>query len=318
MRSLITGANGFVGRALLERLLRWSAADHEIVAADIGFASTSPVRGVFYREGSLASAAFVAQLMDRPYDRIYHLATVAGVGARDDFDLGKATNLDATRMLLEAVRGAGHVPRFVYASSIGVFGPPSPKTLDDDTLPTPYTSYGTHKMIGELLVNDYSRAGFIDGLALRLAGVIARPRGSTTMLSAFFSDLFHAVAAGEPCDLPLAAADASLLMSLERTIDNLVHAGELAADAVPRRRYWSLPALLVPLGELVQQLESVYGAGSTKKVRFRPQLAVQAMFSQGPLSAAGATALGFRGDEDVGDFVRNVTASCPSLQQHGT
>ena len=134
------------------------------------------------------------------------------------------------------------------------------------------------------------------------------------MLSAFFSDLFHAARAGAPCELPLAPEDASLLMSLERTIDNLVHAGELSAAVIPRRRYWALPALLVPLGELVQRLEQVYGAGSTDRVQFRPQATARAMFSQGPLSAAGAIALGFRGDTDVGDFVRNVIASWPSLQ----
>lgn len=310
MRTLITGARGFVGRALVGALA--AREDGSIVATDV-MAGYSPVLpSVAWRTDRLDDPDALAELMAVPYDRIIHLATVAGVGSAQ-FDIGRATNLIATQNLLEAARRSGKPPRFIYASSVGVFGSPLPAMIDDETLPVPTTSYGTHKLIGELLVSDYARAGLVDGLALRLPGIVARPRGSTTMLSAFLSDLFHAACNGEPFTIPLAPDDATWTMSLSCLIDNLLTALDLPANALPPRRYWTLPALFVRMDALVTALTNVYGTQRTDRIAYAPDPAVQAMFAQVPLSAPGAERLGLKGDGNADRLVRNVIASDTSL-----
>ncbi|GGB42942.1 hypothetical protein GCM10011380_35540 [Sphingomonas metalli] len=313
-RTLVTGAGGFVGQALVHALA--AKADGEIVATDLAFASPPASAGVRWHEERLDDPAAIARLFASPFDRIVHLATVAGVGSAQ-FDLGRATNLVAMQMLLEAARRPEAPPRFVYASSVGVFGPPLPDAVDDATLPVPTTSYGTHKLIGELLVSDYSRAGLIDGIALRLPGIVARPAGSDTMLSAFLSDMFHAARRGEPLTIPLAGEDRTWVMSRTRLIDNLLHALDLPAERLPQRRYWTLPALAVRIDALIAALERVYGRERVAGLTCIPDAAVRRSFAQVPLVAAGATALGFRGDTDADALVQAVIAASPDLSPQG-
>lgn len=314
MRTLITGARGFVGRALVRALA--ARAEGEIVATDVMAGDSPALPAVVWRTDRLDDPDALAELMAAPYDRIVHLATVAGVGSTQ-FDVGRATNLIATQNLLEAARRPGQPPRLVYASSVGVFGSPLPAAIDDDTLPVPSNSYGTHKLIGELLVSDYARAGLVDGLALRLPGIVARPRGSTTMLSAFLSDLFHAARNGEAFTLPLAPGDATWAMSLTCLIGNLLTALDLPADTLPARRYWTLPALLVRMDALVAALGRAYGTREAGRIAYAPDPVVQAMFAQVPLSAAGAERLGLKGDGDADGLVRNVIAGDPALAPRG-
>jgi len=308
MRTLITGAGGFVGSELLGLLLSRASAGDELVAADIGFAQDDRRPGVVYHVGGLQEEGAIERLFERPFDRIVHLATVAGVGS-ENFDLGKATNLDATMALLEAARRSGARPRFVYSSSVGIFAAPLPAVVDDATLPVPTNSYGTHKLVVELLLTDYTRAGFIDGLALRFPGVIARPQGSTTMLSAFLNDVFYAAAAGRSFLLPLAPDDATWVMSLKLVARNLAHALELPPADLPARRYWSLPALHLTMAELVEALAERFGPRVRKLIGFAPNPELQQRFVYPPLLATGAEALGFSGDRTKQEFVDNVLAT---------
>ncbi|HTU12099.1 MAG TPA: NAD-dependent epimerase/dehydratase family protein [Allosphingosinicella sp.] len=315
MRTLITGAGGFVGAKLLERLAATLGPGDEILAADLAYADTRVAhKDIEYLTGSLTDAGTIARLTERPLDRVFHLATVAGVGSAADFAGGKRMNLDATLALIEAIRESGAVPRFVYSSSVGVYGRPLPAAVDDSTSASPSNSYGTHKLIGELLVNDYTRAGYLDGIALRFPGVVARPPGSATMLSAFLNDIFYAARDKAPFALPLAPEDATWLMSIRLVVDNLEHAAGLAPSALPARRNWNLPASLIRMDALVDALARAFGSEVRSLIRYRPDDRVRAMFSQVPMSAAGAEALGFTGDGDAEALVANVIADTPGLR----
>jgi len=311
-RILVTGAGGFVGSALVDALLHEDDVD-SVVAVDLGFSRRWSDPRITCTEDHLDRVGAIEALVAEPFDCIYHLATVAGVGSAD-FDLGRRTNLDATVRLLDQVRATGQRSRFVYASSVGVYGAPLPARITDETLPVPTNSYGTHKLVCEYLVSDYSRAGFVDGLALRFPGIIARPAGSTTMLSAFLNDVYYAARAGAPFAVPLEAADGSWVMSLRCLISNLLLARRLDAGTLPDRRFWNLPATLVRMADLVAELGRVYGQAATAQFVFAPDPSMRAMFAQVPLEAAGAERLGFVGDGNVAAFVANVIAEVPALR----
>jgi nucleoside-diphosphate-sugar epimerase len=312
MKTLVTGAGGFVGGALLRRLVETRAAGDEIIATDLRFPHTLP--GVDYVVGEIDAPRLVADLVGRQPHRIVHLATVAGVLSATDFALGKRINLDATLALLDAIRSSGHRPRFIYSSSVGVFGPPLPDSVDDDTLAVPGNSYGAYKMACELLIADYSRAGFVEGLSLRFPGILARPEGSKTMLSAFMSNVFYAARRGEPFTLPLDPDDGSWLMSLRCCVDNVVHALRMPADTLPQRRYWNLPALRVTMRELVAALAEIYGPSVCDLVGYEPVEQARKMFSQVPLRTPGAERCGFIGDRTATDLVRNSIVGNPALE----
>ena len=311
MITLVTGAGGFVGSALLRRLVQSHSSDDVIIASDLSFTQTLP--GVHYVAGSIDDPQLVSALVARRPDRIFHLATVAGVQSATNFELGKRINLDATLALLDALRVAGGCPRFVYSSSIGVFGSRLPAQVDDDSLPVPDNSYGAHKLACELLIADYTRAGFVDGIALRLPGILARPEGSPTMLSAFLSNVFYAAQRGEPFKLPLEPGDACWLMSLQCCIGNLQHAASIPNDAMPPRRYWTLPALRVTMRELVAALADYYGPAANELIGYEPTARARAMFAVVPLQTPGAQKLGFIGDGTAAMLVRNASKDNPDL-----
>ena len=312
MNILVTGAAGFVGSALLRRLAASLGPRDGVVATDIGFPPRPDLPGVQYLEGSIEDPDHLARLTEGQVDQVFHLATVAGVQSAD-FRLGKRINLDATMALLDALSRQTKPARLVYSSSIGVYGSPLPPVVDDDTLPSPPWSYGTHKLVCEYLITDYARAGLVDGVALRFPGILARPEGSATMLSAFLSNVFYAARDGRPFTLPLGPEDAVWAMSLRRCLDNVVHAAALPAQALPARRAWTLPALRVSMRELVDALAEVYGGQVLSQISYDPQPAAQALFAMPPLRAAGAEALGFVGDGGALDLVRNIIAESPEL-----
>lgn len=312
MRTLITGAAGFVGSALVQELAANLRPGDEIVATDLQFTETPPVDGVEFLPGRIDDPDHRALLLGEPVDRVFHLATVAGV-QQSNFQLGKRINLEATIALLDELAEQQRPARLVYSSSVGVFGTPFPPVVDDDTLPTPPWSYGTHKLICELLITDYARAGLVDGIAIRFPGIVARPEGSATMLSAFLSNVFYAAHDGREFALPLAADDQTWVMSLRRCVDNLVRAAQVPAGELPARRAWTLPALSVTMGDLVDALAETYGPIVRERIGYAPDEAARRLFAMVPLRAPGAEALGLSGDIDALDLVRNVIAGNAAL-----
>lgn len=309
MRVLITGANGFVGRGLVERLLETGIGGQRIASLslmDIGFDGPASDTRVRRFSGSIADARLLDSVFEQHYDLIFHLASIPGGAAEKNFELGLEVNLEGTLALLERSRRQDRAPVFVFASTIAVYGPMGDK-VDDATPFAPQLSYGAHKLAGEILVKDYSRRGWVDGRILRLPGIVARPPAPNGLLSAFMSDIFWRLSAGERFTCPVSPQAVAWWMSLGCCVDNFVHAAALAPQQVAARRDYTLPVLRLTIGQLVDGLAQAYGADRRDLVTYAPNENLEAAFGrQPPLDASAAEALGFRHDGSIGQLIHNA------------
>jgi len=289
----ITGAAGFVGRAVVRQL----AAQHPGVELLLADREVAGLDGNETLAGDLTDPAVIAALTAPRVDAVLHLAALPGGAAERDPIASRAINLDVPLALIEAMRGR----RLVIAGSIAVFGGVLADPVDDATIPTPASVYGTHKRMVELAFADAVRRGATGGFALRLPGIVARPSGAGGFGSAFLSDIFRTALAGTPLCVPVAADATSWLMSVRRCAANLVAAalGERTAEAAV-----TLPALRVTIGDLVAELA---GHGDISGIRFEEIPATRATFGSYPdLVTARANALGFRHDGDLAQLVETV------------
>jgi nucleoside-diphosphate-sugar epimerase len=293
MNVLVTGARGYLGSALVHAL----RVGHHVVATDRD-------------DGDIADPAHVAKLFVTPFDRVFHLAAIVSGAAEADYDAGRRVNLDATQALLEACRAQAHrggpVVRFVHASSIAVFGAPLPARIDDDTAPVPALSYGAHKRVAELLIDDISRRGELDGRALRLPGIVVRPPLANGALSAFNSDVFREPLAGRDYTCPVSADATIWVASRHAAIANLIRLGTVYAKALGPTRAVTAPALVVSIAEIVAALGRA-DAAAPARVRFAPEAKIEAQFGRWPreVSFARATALGLVRDDSIDTIVRD-------------
>jgi nucleoside-diphosphate-sugar epimerase len=310
MKVLVTGAGGFIGRALCLRLL---SAEHELGGSvsqltmlDQRLNDIPRDPRVRVLEGDLTDTQVLDSATQDGVDTVFHLASIPGGLAEKNFELGMRVNLEGTVRLLDAVRRHG-TPRFVFAGTIGIFGAPLPEVVDERTIPEPTLSYGAQKLIGEILVSDYSRRGFIDGCVIRLPGIVARPSQPSGLLSAFLSDSIRALAAGQRFTFPVSAEAKSWWMSRACVVDNLLHAARLSAEQLRRRRVWLLPVLHASMADIVAALASVHGAHVLGNVRYEPDAALQAQFaSYPPLSCPHSTAAGFKHDGSLEQLVQRA------------
>ncbi|HWJ35575.1 MAG TPA: NAD-dependent epimerase/dehydratase family protein [Steroidobacteraceae bacterium] len=316
MNLLITGANGFVGKALTSRLLSESALPRglgplgRLTLMDLGFEGPEVPR-VRRLPGSFADPALLARAFDTPVDVVFHLASVPGGLAEQNYELGRQVNVDATIRLLEAARAqmaaSTKPPVFVFASSIAVLGSPLPALVDDATPRRPQLSYGAHKLIGEILLEDFSRRGWVDGRSVRLPGIVARPPQRSGLMSAFLSDIFRELAEGRSFVCPVSADSTTWLMSVHCIVDNLLHAATLSAAECKSTRVWTLPALCVSMSEVVEAIAEVYGRDVLERVSYQSHPALEANFGRyPPLVTAAADAAGFRHDGDLPTLVRRA------------
>lgn len=309
MNILITGSSGFVGRTLIARLQSPQCPPALAGAALTLFDTHAPstaLPGSHIVTGSLDDAQAVQAAFADPPDIIIHLASVPGGMAEQQPELGRAANIGGTLRLLEAAQASAKRPRFVFASSIAVLGGVFGAPVDDDTPLRPQMSYAAHKQIGEILVRDFSRRRWVDGLSLRLPGIVARPRVNTGQLSAFMSDVMHALAAHEPYVCPVAPEATMWLMSAACTADNLLHAATLALAEQDSGLALTLPALCLSMGQLVAAVAVEYGADPAL-AGYAPDARVQAAFGCYPaLSTVAGDRLGFTHDGDVRALVRHA------------
>jgi nucleoside-diphosphate-sugar epimerase len=316
MKVVITGGAGFLGRMLTRSLLQRGrlvdrhgslTAIDRLLLLDQRWDEPFSDPRVGTISGSVCDRGFVHDLISDEVDSVFHLAAVVSGEAEADFDKGLEVNLGGTLNVLQACRRLAHPPRLVFTSSVAAFGGELPSTIRDTTAATPQSSYGTQKVVGELLLNDYSRRGFIDGRALRLPTICVRPGLPNKAASGFASGIVREPIAGVAAVCPVAADTLMWLMSPQTAVANLVHAHELPPAAFGHQRCLNLQGLTLRVGDMVEALRSVCGGETADRVLWRRDPAVEAVIGTWPgrFESARARELGFRTDPDFESIIRN-------------
>ncbi|BAN48304.1 NAD-dependent epimerase/dehydratase family protein [Metapseudomonas resinovorans] len=309
MRVMITGAAGFLGRQLVQRLLesgRLQGREIEaLVLLDQRLTGFAVDRRLRLLEGSITDPSLLRRALADGMDVVFHLVSVPGGAAEQQYALGHQVNLLASLELLEQLRRAAAPAVMVYASSVAVYGVDLPKRMDEGLMPQPALSYGAHKLMVETQISDLSRRGEVDGRVLRLPGIVARPRVPNGLRSAFMSDLMHALAAGEAYECPVSADATAWWMSASCCVDNLLHAAEL--DNPGAQPIWQLPVLQLSIAQVVEALADAFGDDRRALVSYLPDAGLEALFGRyPPLRTPQARALGFRHDGSAQALVRNA------------
>ncbi len=273
--------------------------EHEVIAIDQCLSGAAGI------EGDIADEAVVRKVFAGGCDAVIHLATIPGGLAEQEPRLAKRVNIDATMSLLSAAAEAGSRPKFIFASSIAVYGDPLPHLVDDDTPIAPKMLYGSHKAMMEMWIETQSRRGAVQGISLRLPGIVARPKANTKMKSAFMSDVFHALKNGEEYCVPVSADATMWLMSAQQVAKNIKHALFVSDSALSI----NLPALRVRFADLVHQLARQLGQ-SPAIIRYDSDPAFEAAFGAQPaLSTRMADSLGFCHDGSLDMLVASALST---------
>ena len=316
MHILVLGAAGMIGRKLVERLLRdgrLGKADitrmtlHDVVAPDQPTKTGFPVEAV---ASDFAVAGAAEKLIAGRPDVIFHLAAIVSGEAELDFDKGYRINLDGTRMLLDAIRrvGSPYKPRLVFTSSIVVFGAPFPDAIADEFFHTPLLSYGTQKAIGELLLSDYSRRGFLDGIGIRLPTICIRPGLPNKAASGFFSNILREPLAGKEAILPVSEDVRHWHATPRSAVGFLLHAATTDLAAVGPRRNLTMPGLTATVGEQIAALKRVAGEKVAGRIRRESDPFIMGIVDSWPrnFEAKRARQLGFTTAENSFDDIIRI------------
>ena len=315
MHVAVTGAAGMIGRKLVARLV----SDGRIGDAEVGRLSLLDVAVPEAPEcwtgeadrwaGDLAEPGVAEQLVSARPEVIVHLAAVVSGEAEADFDKGYHVNLDGTRALLEAIRAHpddGYRPRLVFASSIAVFGAPLPDPIHEDFASTPLTSYGTQKAIGELLLADYTRRGFVDGIGIRLPTICIRPGAPNRAASGFFSNILREPLVGREAVLPVPETVRHWHASPRSAVGFCLRAATIDSELVGPRRTLSMPGLSATVSEQIAALRRVGGEAAVRLIRREPDPVIMAMVGgwAAALDASRAARLGFVAETSFDEIIR--------------
>jgi len=296
VKTLVIGAAGMIGRKLVPKL------DGELILHDVvPFEGSSVV-------SDLSTPGEAEKLIAARPELIFHLAAVVSGEAEADFEKGYRVNLDGTRNLFEAIRkvGKGYKPRLVFTSSIAVFGAPFPNSIGDEYLSAPLTSYGTQKAISELLLSDYSRRGFFDGIGIRLPTICVRPGKPNKAASGFFSGIIREPLSGQEAVLPVPESVRHWFASPRAAIGFLLHAAKLDTARLGARRNLSLPGVCATVGQQIEALRKVAGDPVTRLIRREPDPTIARIVEGWPqnFDASRALSLGFRADPSFEEIIR--------------
>ncbi len=315
MKVLITGGAGFLGQRLAKQLLSRGelngpdgkpAPITKLVLVDVVQADDTADQRITALVGDIADPALLERAIDRDTAVVFHLAAIVSGQAEADFDLGMRINLDASRTLLEVCRARGHRPRVVFTSSVAVYGGTLPEVVRDDTALNPQSSYGTQKAIAELMLADYSRRGFVDGVVLRLPTISVRPGRPNAAASSFASGIIREPLNGEEAICPVPGDTRLWLLSPRRAIEALIAGSELPGERLGNRRIVNLPGVSVTVDDMIGALREVAGDEAANRIRREPDSRVQQIVGSWPgrWDTTRAEQLGLRGDASFVDVVR--------------
>ena len=315
MNILITGGGGFLGfrlaRALLARGQLGGKPISSLTLLDGAFPPAAAAeKRVTAVQGDVSDEKTIASVCKADTDAVFHLAAVVSGAAEADFDLGMRVNLKGMELLLAQMRKCSRPPRLVYTSSVAAFGGELPAVLDDSTLANPQTSYGAQKVIGEYLVSDYSRKGFIDGRALRLPTIVVRAGKPNAAASSFASGIIREPLNGVVSECPVAPETGVWLLSPGKVVEAFIHAWELPAEAWGTQRWLNLPGITASVAQMVEALRKVAGDEAAKRVVYKADARIQAIVKTWPVNfrTPRALAMGFKADADMESVIRAYIA----------
>ena len=319
MRILITGGAGFIGARLAREILKRGQLNgqsvSELVIADL-FPAPADLLADPRVKGHAGPMLEQGDLFKSGFDGVFHLASAVSGECELDFDLGLRSNVDSSRLLLDSIRASGKASRFVFASSVAVFGPdvgnPMPERVTDTTLPTPQTSYGTHKLMIEYMVADYTRKGFIDGRAARLMTVTVRPGKPNGAASSFFSGIIREPLAGTDTTCPVDPDVSHPVSSPGNTIHGLITVFETNREALGGRMALNLPGLNVKVSDMLAALEKVAGPTVRARVKFERDERVAGIVANWAKGSTfdRANALGLKADASFEAIIEQYIADC--------
>jgi D-erythronate 2-dehydrogenase len=314
MHILITGAAGMIGRKLTTQLVIDRALDNRPIEKLTLIDIVAPARPAGFSDHVKTRAADLATpgvaekaIAERP-EVIFHFAGVVSGEAETDFEKGYRVNLDGTRALLEAIRaiGNGYKPKLVFTSSIAVFGAPFPEAIGDEFHLTPLTSYGTQKAISELLLADYTRRSFLEGVGIRLPSIVVRPGKPNKAASGFFSGIIREPLAGQEAILPVADSVLHWHASPRSAVGFLIHAAGLTREQLGDRVNLTMPGVCCTVGEQIEALRRIAGDKVAARIRRAPDELVERIVAGWPrrFDARRAAALGFKVEATFDDIIR--------------
>ena len=311
MQVVIVGGAGMLGKKLAKALLqrgqlagpdgRATAIDKLVLFDNVAAEGLPDDRRLSVVAGEVYDAAAIRRVIGPGTGSVFHFAAVVSAGAEADFDLGYRVNLDGTRVVLDACRALGTCPRVVFTSSVAVYGGDMPETIPDNYPLTPQTSYGTQKAMGELLVNDCTRKGAIDGRALRLPTIVVRPGKPNLAASTFASSIIREPLSGQEAVCPVKPETMMPLLSPRKTVEAFIRAHDLPADAWGSNRAMHLPSLDVSVSEMAEGLKRVAGADAYRRIKWQIEPRIQKIVETWPgrLNSARARSMGFESDASI-------------------
>jgi nucleoside-diphosphate-sugar epimerase len=315
MKVVITGGAGFLGQRLARRLLQRgtlcgpSGAQENIdriTLLDVVAADGIDDPRIEMVAGDIANAAVLGAVIDSRTTSVFHLAAVVSGQAEQDFELGMRVNLDAGRLLLDACRSTGNKPRVLFTSSVAVYGGDLPEVVTDTTALNPRSSYGTQKAIGELLLVDYTRKGFVDGRVARLPTISVRPGRPNKAASSFASGIIREPLNGEAAICPVAGTTRLWLLSPRRAIECLIAMHDVSDAALGINRIVNMPGLSVSVDEMIAALRTVGGEAAVRQVTWHRDATVEGIVGSWPgaWDATRALTLGMYADASFEAIVR--------------
>ncbi|MGO4524296.1 D-erythronate dehydrogenase [Microvirga sp. 2MCAF35] len=312
MQILILGAAGMVGRKLTERLVREGRLGGEAITRLVLHDVVEPERpqasfAVDTLTSDFSMPGEAEKLVASRPDVIFHLAAIVSGEAEADFDKGYRINLDGTRFLFDAVRtiGDGYKPRVVFTSSIAVFGAPFPDAIGDEFFLTPLTSYGAQKAMGELLLADYTRRGFFDGVGIRLPTICVRPGKPNKAASGFFSSIIREPLNRQETVLPVSLDVRHAHASPRSAVNFLIHAASMDTSTIGPRRNLTMPSVSVTVGEQIEALRRVAGEAAVARIRHELDPTIIRFVEGWPrrFDARRAESLGFRAEASFDEII---------------